>query len=162
MPEWIVSVVIALLLAVQAGGPGSAQGAPIATSAAPEAAANVGAYLTDIAPALGRLGEGAGAMAELMAAPAIGDPDWQARAAGSFAAVRDAHGALLAYEPAQALGAVHGLLTEATGHCASGAQTAASALEEGKVMGLYAAAQLVTTCAGGSGGWRAQVEECRE
>ena len=106
-------------------------------------------YVASIQPALARLGQGAQGMAAVMGAPAVASDEWQARAAAAFADVAAGHAALVEFDTPAPFGDVHAALTAATQHCADGAAAAQAAIDEGNVLALYAAAQLLTVCGDG-------------
>jgi hypothetical protein len=154
MLELILRVAVAVLLAVGSGG------APVAPVV--QDAPDVDAYTAAIGPGLAQLGDGAGVMIETMAAPAVASEEWQSRATASFDAVRAGHASLMAVEPEAALAELHATLTAATQHCADGADAAQLAIDEGNVLALYAAAQLVQACADGLTEWTGMLDAMRK
>lgn len=170
MISWLVDGLFAALVALLvasglAGQSGVGQVAVVAASTATAVpapagsdAADVGAYLAAIHPALDDLGAGIGTMVDLMGAPDIASGDWRDQSAAAFATVQAAHAALQAADVPADLVEVHTLLTDATQYCADGAAVAGQAIDAGQPAGIYAATPLVTKCAAGIREWRAALE----
>lgn len=164
MLDVLLRIVFALMLAAGNGGAGLAaltRDAPTTPASTPTAP-DVDGYTAAVGPGLAQLGDGVGAMIDTMGAPAIANEEWRARAAAGFGAIRAGHAALVAVQPEPALTEVHATLTAATQHCADGADAAQLAIDEGNVLALYAAAQLVQTCADGIAEWTGMLDAMGE
>ena len=133
-----------------------------APATAPIGPPNVDAYVATIQGGLVQLGEGSQKMVEAMAAPAVASEEWRARAAASFDAVRAGHAALVAIDPLSGFEDAHAALTAATQKCSDGADAAQLAIDEGNVLALYAAAQLLQACADGLTEWTGMLDAMRE
>lgn len=111
--------------------------------------AEIDGYMAQISEPLHNLRDNFDSMSKLMQAPYVTDDGWRADAAAAFDGIQAAHKALLQLEPPASLAEVHKTLTAGTEKCSQGAEVARKSIEEDSVLGLYAAAQLMTACGAG-------------